>query len=168
MCVRHWIGNNPTVCICVLCGLSVIHVLQILCSLELSAERMLFAFRVLLQLGVQAAILEESLVSGLQLSLPKQIICSEYLLMLIYWCDHIGVYVRVYKWTDSHLIQVQVPSLVDGIRNVELLVGVHGATSEKLVQGNSNVTYDGDYSLADASILDGVISFVDYSRREVA
>jgi hypothetical protein len=66
--------------------------------------------------------------------------------------------------TDS-LVQVQVPSLVDGIRNVELLVGVHGASSEKLVQGS---TTDSDYSLADASIHDGVISFVDYSRREVA
>lgn len=51
------------------------------------------------------------------------------------------------------------PSLVDGIRSVELLVGVHGA-SEKLVQGNT----DGDSSLADASIHNGVISFV---RREV-
>jgi hypothetical protein len=65
---------------------------QILCSLDASVERMVFTFRVL-QLGVQAAILEESPVLGLQLSLPKQIICSEYLLMLIYWCDHIGVYV---------------------------------------------------------------------------
>jgi CDK inhibitor PHO81 len=68
---------------------------------------------------------------------------------------------------DADLL-VQVPSLIDGIRNVELLVGVHGATSEELVQENTSVTSDGDYSLADASIHDGVISFVDYSRREVA
>ena len=87
--------------------------------------------------------------------------------MLIYWCDDIGAYVRVDSETHS-LVQVQVPSLVDGIRNVELLVGVHGASSEKLVQGNTSVTSDGDYSLVDASIHDGVISFVDYSRREVA
>ena len=130
-------------------------------------ERMVFTFRVLPQLGVQVAILEGFPVSGLQLSLPKQIICSEYLLMLIYWCDHIGVYVRV----DRELtvwFKVQVPSLVDGIRNVELLVGVHGASSEKLVQGNTSLMSDGDYNLADASIHDGVISFVDYSRREVA
>jgi len=69
---------------------------------------------------------------------------------------------------DADLL-VQVPSLVDGIRSVELLVGVHGASSEKLIQGNNtSVTSDGDYSLADASIHDGVMSFVDYSRREIA
>ena len=56
------------------------------------------------------------------------------------------------------------PSLADGIRSVELLVGIHGA-SENLVQGNTGVMSDGDSGLADASIHDGVISFV---RREVA
>ena len=90
----NWKQPNCMSCV-VLCGLSVIHVLQILCSLDASVEKMVFTFRVLLLFGVQAAILEESPVSGLQLSLLKQIICSEYLLMLIYWCDHIGVYVRI-------------------------------------------------------------------------
>lgn len=56
------------------------------------------------------------------------------------------------------------PSLVDGIRSLELVVGVHGA-SKKLVHGNTGFMSDTDSSLADASIHDGVISFV---RREVA
>lgn len=59
------------------------------------------------------------------------------------------------------------PSLVDGIRSVGLLVGVYGA-SEKLTQGNAGVMSDGDYSVVDASIRDGVICFVDYSIREMA
>jgi len=69
-------------------------------------------------------------------------------------------------FVDSDLL-VEVPSLIDGIRSVELLVGVHGA-SEKLAQGNTGVMSDGDCSLVDASIRDGVISFVDYSIREMA
>jgi len=66
-------------------------------------------------------------------------------------------------FVDADLL-VEVPSLVDGIRSVELLVGVHGA-SEKKVHGNTGFMSDSDLSLADASIHDGVISFV---RREVA
>jgi len=73
----------------------------------------------------------------------------------------------VYERQLTDLVQVEVPSLVDGIRSVELLVGVHGA-SEKLVRGNTGITSDGDYSLVDASVHDGVIAFVDCSIRGVA
>ena len=40
-------------------------------------------------------------------------------------------------------------------------MGVHGI-SDKLAQGNAGAASDGDYSLVDASVHDGVISFVDY------
>ena len=65
-------------------GLSVIHVIQFLCSLDASVERIIFIFRAL-RLWVHVAIFEEYPASGLQLSLPKRIICLEYLSMQIYW-----------------------------------------------------------------------------------
>lgn len=56
---------------------------------------------------------------------------------------------------------MQVPSLVDGIRSAELLVGAYG------IPGSLTSVATGSLAV-DALIVDGVVSFVDNSMRELA
>ncbi|KAF9534972.1 cyclin-dependent protein kinase inhibitor [Crepidotus variabilis] len=68
-------------------------------------------------------------------------------------------------FVNSELL-VQVPSLIEGIRGAELLVGVYGAAqAQALLRGNSHP--DSDSSTVDASICDSVVNFVDRSMREL-
>jgi len=63
--------------------------------------------------------------------------------------------------------KVKVPSLIDGIRSAELIVGVYG-TSQTLMSLRAGSTVDNDGSIADAFVADGVVNFLDRSMRELA
>jgi len=62
---------------------------------------------------------------------------------------------------DSDLL-VQVPSLADGIRSSELIVGVYGAEQTLASLG----VPESDSDAVDAFFADGVIRFIDRSKRE--
>ena len=60
---------------------------------------------------------------------------------------------------------MQVPSLVDGIHSAELLVGAYGISGSLTSAATGSL---GDNSIVDAFIVDGLVSFVDNSMRELA
>ena len=60
---------------------------------------------------------------------------------------------------------MQVPSLVDGIRSAELLVGAYGIPESLTPVATGSL---GDNLTVDAFIADGLVSFVDNSMRELA
>lgn len=62
--------------------------------------------------------------------------------------------------------QVQVPSLVDGIRSAELLVGVYGVGENRPAIATGSLSQTENTTI-DAFIADGVVSFVDNSMREL-
>lgn len=101
----------------------------------------------------------------LQLNSPKQIICLACSSIRNFWFVLLFVVVsydgvNVYK-------KVQVPSLIDGIRSAELIVGVYG-TSQTLTSLKTGSMLENDGSTVDAFIADGVITFLDRSLRELA
>jgi len=59
----------------------------------------------------------------------------------------------------------QVPSLIDGIRSAELLVGVYGTIPGA---GPSGLSIEQDNTMFDAIVSDDVMSFIDNSMREMA
>ena len=67
---------------------------------------------------------------------------------------------------NAFCLQTQVPSLVDGIRSAELLVGVYGVAGNRASLAAS-VLFESDNTTVDAIISDGVVSFVDNSMREL-
>jgi CDK inhibitor PHO81 len=67
-------------------------------------------------------------------------------------------------FVDAELL-VQVPSLVDGIHSAELLVGAYGIFGSLASVATGSFR---DSSIVDAFIVDGVVSFVDNSMRELA
>ncbi|KDR83451.1 hypothetical protein GALMADRAFT_274898 [Galerina marginata CBS 339.88] len=69
-------------------------------------------------------------------------------------------------FVESQLL-VQVPSLVDGIRSAELLVGVYGLAENRLGLSMGSLP-ETDNTTVDAFIVEGVVSFVDNSMRELA
>jgi len=65
---------------------------------------------------------------------------------------------------DSDLL-VQVPSLTDGIRSSELIVGVYGAQQTLASLRGGSLVVESEGGNVDAFLSDGVISFVDRSMR---
>lgn len=63
--------------------------------------------------------------------------------------------------------QVQVPSLVDGIRSAELLVGVYGNGQNRPSNSTGGLP-DAENTTVDAFVAEGAVSFVDNSMRELA
>jgi CDK inhibitor PHO81 len=67
------------------------------------------------------------------------------------------------SFAHSKLNQIQVPSLIQSIRNVGLLVGVHG-----VLEKSTPLTTAGlDGCPVDAFLDDGMVVYLDYSTREV-
>lgn len=60
---------------------------------------------------------------------------------------------------------MQVPSLIHGIKNVGLLVGIHG-TSERSVPITTSIP-GADANTVDAYLSDGVVVYVDHATQEV-
>ncbi|KAF9482025.1 hypothetical protein BDN70DRAFT_488230 [Pholiota conissans] len=71
-------------------------------------------------------------------------------------------------FVDAKLL-IEVPSLVDGIRSAELLIGVYGVADKRINHGTGLLS-EGDNSAVtvDAFIVDGAVSFIDNSMRELA
>lgn len=63
-------------------------------------------------------------------------------------------------------VQLQVPSLADGIRSSELIVGVYGAEQTLASLRGGCSPPEGEGGAVDAFIVNGVISFIDRSQRE--
>jgi CDK inhibitor PHO81 len=61
-------------------------------------------------------------------------------------------------------IQVQVPSLIHGVRNAGLLVGTHGASD---LFGGLTVTSGAEATPVDAFFGDGKVVFIDHSMQEL-
>jgi len=66
---------------------------------------------------------------------------------------------------DSDLL-VQVPSLADGIRSSELIVGVYGAEHTLASLRGGCSPPESESGAVDAFIINGVISFIDRSQRD--
>jgi len=66
---------------------------------------------------------------------------------------------------DSDLL-AQVPSLADGIRSSELIVGVYGSAQTLTSLRGGSSAPEGESGAVDALFSDGVISFIDRSKRE--
>ncbi|KAF8974684.1 cyclin-dependent protein kinase inhibitor [Flammula alnicola] len=64
-------------------------------------------------------------------------------------------------------ILIQVPSLLDGIRSAELLIGVYGV-SENQANLSTGSLSQADNTTVDAFVVDGAVCFVDNSMRELA
>lgn len=62
--------------------------------------------------------------------------------------------------------QIQVPSLADGIRSSELIVGVYGAEQTLASLGGGSSLPECESGAVDAFFVDGVIRFLDRSKRE--
>ena len=69
----------------------------------------------------------------------------------------------------QEILQTEVPSLVDGIRSAELLVGVYGVAGKR-ISLSTGVLSDSDSSAVtvDAIVSNGTVSFIDNSMRELA
>ena len=60
-------------------------------------------------------------------------------------------------------MQIKVPSLIQGVKDMGLLLGVHGQLEQT---STLNKSPNMDATLADALLRDGVVSFLDHSTRE--
>jgi CDK inhibitor PHO81 len=67
-------------------------------------------------------------------------------------------------FVDADLL-IQVPTLIHGIRNAGLLVGVYGPSGRSLTLGGSSSNVEGN--IVDAFLGDGKVMFMDHTVREL-